>query len=1235
MKLCLGAVYLALSVAALFSPLCAADRITQPVEPGRTTPLKGTIHPSAVARNDRGPVDASTEIGYATLLLKPAPGLEDFLAEQRNPSSGNYHRWLTPEEFGDRFGLSSNDLGKVADWLKSQGLRVAGVARGRQWIAFSGAATQIGHAFHTEIRRYSVNGEMHFANSSEPSVPEAFQDVVAGVEGLDDFGMRPMYRKAAESPQYNSGGKHYVAPEDFATIYNLAPLYAAGMDGTGQKIVVVGRTSVDVADIRSFRKRFNLPANDPQFVLFGNDPGVNAGDVDEADLDLEWSGATAPNATIIYVYSTSITTSLQYAIDQNLAPVITESYGSCEIGNSGALRYLAQQANAQGITWLAASGDFGAATCDASALTPQAAKGLTPEFPSTIPEITAVGGTAFAEGGGSYWASTASANGGSALAYIPEVAWNDTLALNSFACTGGGASTLFPKPVWQTGPGVPHDNARYVPDISFNASVTHDAYVVMTGGSLYAYGGTSVGSPAFAGVVALLNQYLVSQGKLDQPGLGNINPTLYRLTQSTTDVFHDITAGDNKVACVQGSPNCVGGLVGYSAGPGYDQATGLGSANAFKLVTEWTKGTATTTTLTASPTTVDLTTLVHLAATVQGAGSVAPSGIVNFLSNHTLVGSAPLTASGPAATATIAANAIQLTGGDNTVTAFYGGDSVYDGSGASVSLTLNLPASGSLVVPGISPNPVPQAGSGWPYTVTLTEKAGVATKLTSFTVNGVSNPVADFGTGNIPANGRVSSSLAGNGLTVPLVRTFVFTGMDANGKTWTQSISANFVGPAGPQIAPAIKLTAAPATVQQDPQADPGCQWSQQLTVQEQSGYLVMLSSLTAGATSFTGSLQQIFGTTRLAPFGSLHGTVCFSGTAPPSNRTYTIVGAAEDGSAVSATLNAVFALAPATPITFTAAPGAITYTGVNATSTVDLAFTGGSPQWSVAVSPANRTSSWLTVTPVSGTGNGQLTLTATGTGLSTGVYYATLVIQAADSSPQYINVPFPFLVGSSAQTSIAGVSNVFSGGTGLASGMLASVYGTQLSNATQAATKIPLPLTMAGVSATVNGISAPLLYVSPGQVNIQIPYEAGTGPAVLGLNNNGTVASYAMDIATAAPGLWNSFVNTSFVVVGSAKPGDVLTTYMTGDGDLNTFVPTGNVPASGTTASQLPRTRLPVTVTVGGVPAAVAFSGIVQFVGVSQLNFTVPDTAPPGVQPVVVTVGGVAGTAVNLTVNQ
>ena len=1216
----------------MFSCLRAADRITQPVDPARLVAVQGRHPVEATPANDLGAVDPAMEIRYATLLLKPAPGLETFLEEQRTPASPNYHRWLTPEEFADRFGLSASDMEKVVAWLRSQGLRVHDVARGRHWVTFSGAASQVGGAFRTTFHRYAFRGQSHFANTTEPSVPEAFQDVVAGVEGLTDFDLQPMYRQADSQPLYNSSGKNYLAPEDFSTIYNTSSLYASGIDGTGQKIVVVGRTDINLSDIRSFRSRFNLPANDPQLVLYGPDPGVSSGDVPEADLDLEWSGAVAPNAKIIYVYSTSVTTSVQYAIDQNLAPVITESYGSCEIGNSGAIRALAQQANAQGITWMVASGDWGASTCDISATTPQVAKGLTPEYPSTVPEITAVGGTEFVEGAGTFWSATQTANGGSALSYIPETAWNDTLLRNSFAATGGGASTLFPKPVWQTGPGVPNDNARDVPDISFSASSNHDGYLVFTSGALAAFGGTSVSSPAFAGIVAMLNQYLVSKGAIQSPGLGNINPTLYRLAQSTTGIFHDVVTGDNKLPCVQGSPNCVDGFVGYSAGPGYDLATGLGSADAFKLVTQWAGGTASTTTLNATPTAVDLTTPVQLAATVKGGGSAAPSGTVTFLANDTIVGTAALTASGNSATATLNVNAVQLAGGDGTVTVLYSGDGVYDPSSGTFSLTLNVPPAGSLVVPAISPNPVPATASGWVYTVTLGEKAGVATRLTGFTINGVTNSVSSFGGGTIAAHGTVSATLAGTGLTAPLVRTFVFTGQDADGRTWSQSISANFVGPAGPQIAPSVTLTAAPATVQQNTAADPGCQWSQQITLQEQSGYLVTLSTLSGGGASFTSSLQQIFGTTRLAPFGSIHGTVCFSGATQPGNKTYTLLGSAETGATVTATATTTFAAPPATPIGFKATRGATTFSGRNASSTVDLAFTGGSPQWSVAVSPANRTSSWLTVTPVSGTGNAQLTATADATGLSNGVYYANLVIQAADSSPQYLNLPITFVVGTAPGIAIAGVSNVFTGATKFASGMLASVYGTQLSNVTQAAPKIPLPLILGGVSATVNGISAPLLYVSPGQVNLQIPFEAGSGPAVLGINNNGQVTSFPIQVDVAAPGLWPNFLNPGFAIVNSAKAGDVLSTYMTGDGDLSVYVPTGNVPASGTAASRLPKTRLPVTVTVGGIPAAVAFSGNVQFVGVDQLNFTVPDGVPPGVQPVVVSVGGVAAQAVNLT---
>ncbi len=347
---------------------------------------------------------------------------------------------------------------------------------------------------------------------------------------------------------------------------------------------------MNLADLRAFRSQFNLPAKDPELVLAGADPGANQDDQTEAELDLEWSGAVARNATIIYVYSQNVFESLQYAIDQNLAPVVSLSYGGCEMQGSTSFRTLAQQANTQGITWMNAAGDSGAAGCDTSGA-PVAIEGMSATFPADIPEVTAVGGTEFSESNGasgSYWSPQNSSSLESALSYIPEKAWNDTPLGSGLAAGGGAPSLVYAKPWWQAGPGVPNDQARDVPDVSLAASGQHDAYVIYVRGQLMAVGGTSAASPSFAGIVSILNQYLAAKGSISKPGLGNINPNLYSLAQNTTGLFHDIVSGNNIVPCVAGSKGCVNGFLGYTAGPGYDLATGLGSVDAFNLVTKWT-----------------------------------------------------------------------------------------------------------------------------------------------------------------------------------------------------------------------------------------------------------------------------------------------------------------------------------------------------------------------------------------------------------------------------------------------------------------------------------------------------------------------------------------------------------------------------------------------------------------------------------------------------------------------
>ena len=582
--------------------------------------IRGHIHPLARAGYDRGKVGNLFAMPRVTMMFKPTDTqqaeLNTLLQEQHDPSSPNYHRWLTPSEFADRFGLSTADLNRTVTWLEDQGFTIDEISPARNWVAFSGFAHQMESAFHTQIHEYAVNGETHYASANEPSVPRALASVVLGFRSLHDFKPKP---RGMIRPKYTSSvtGNHFIAPDDFATIYDVRALYNNGINGTGQKIAVAGQTDIQVQDIRTFRQLSGLPASDPQVVLVkgSKDPGIVSSELGEADLDIEWSGAVARNATIVFVNSANgAFDSLQYAISQNLAPVISISYGDCEQNQSSTdvttLTALAQQANAQGITIVAPSGDGGAADCDSDFSGRVFAQlGANVDFPGSLPYATSVGGTQLNEVGAvwstdqvfgsffrkphsTYWTATNGASNASALSYIPEIAWNTTFTDGQLSATGGGVSALYGKPSWQVAVGVPNDSMRDVPDLALSASSDHDGYLICSAGSctngfrasdgsLNIAGGTSVAVPSFAGIVVLINQMM--NGKQ-----GNINPALYQLYSIAPDAFHDITQGGNEVPCVAGSPNCQSsGFFGYTATPGYDLATGLGSIDAFKLLTAW------------------------------------------------------------------------------------------------------------------------------------------------------------------------------------------------------------------------------------------------------------------------------------------------------------------------------------------------------------------------------------------------------------------------------------------------------------------------------------------------------------------------------------------------------------------------------------------------------------------------------------------------------------------------
>jgi len=236
--------------------IAQAERIAGPIDLQRVVPLKGGINPNVRREDDQGIAGDSTRLEYITLLLgrtsQQREALRRLLAEQQDPASPNYHQWLTPEEFGERFGVSRGDLDRLAGWLRSNGFAVESTARGRSWIVFSGTAGQVKRTFRTEIHRYSVDGTLHFANAAPPSIPAAFEGLVAGIRGLDDFYPEPPLNF---QPRYNTANfSHALAPADLGTIYNVAPLWNAGIDGTGQNIAIMGESAINPADIDSFRQ---------------------------------------------------------------------------------------------------------------------------------------------------------------------------------------------------------------------------------------------------------------------------------------------------------------------------------------------------------------------------------------------------------------------------------------------------------------------------------------------------------------------------------------------------------------------------------------------------------------------------------------------------------------------------------------------------------------------------------------------------------------------------------------------------------------------------------------------------------------------------------------------------------------------------------------------------------------------------------------------------------------------
>jgi subtilase family serine protease/sugar lactone lactonase YvrE len=590
---------------ALLAQATEAARIVQPVNENQRTILAGNTHMLARPESDRGPAPDGLPMERMLLLLSRSAAqdadLERFLAAQQDPASPEYHAWLTPESFGERFGAATADIEQVSRWLASHGFAVSEVSAGRTVIEFSGTAAQVRQAFHTEIHRFAVAGEEHWANAKDPEIPVALAPVVAGVVSLSDFRPQPMHRTFGSvtrhlntsqvtpdlSFSYNGRPYYGLTPYDLATLYNILPLWNAGVTGAGQSIAIIGQTTIKPADVAAFRKAFGLPASAPQIIVNGSTPPFSAGDEEESDLDVEWAGAVAKGATIKFVTSAStsatagVLLSAQYIVDKKVASIASMSYGACEAGlgttQNTYLNSLWKQAAAEGISVFVAAGDNGSAGCDPHTNpAPTAAQyGLQVNGLASTPYDTAVGGTDLNDYNlltgtntfSTYWSATNNSTTRASLKkYVPETVWNDSCTLaNEAACNNssntpflvvdGGSggksscttigSTLatcsggYAKPTWQKGTGVPADGKRDLPDVSLFSGdgLRHSFYLICdsdasSDGSCN-YSNTNdlvalaVGGTSAATPAMAGIQALVNQKA--KAAQGNINPTLYAL----------------------------------------------------------------------------------------------------------------------------------------------------------------------------------------------------------------------------------------------------------------------------------------------------------------------------------------------------------------------------------------------------------------------------------------------------------------------------------------------------------------------------------------------------------------------------------------------------------------------------------------------------------------------------------------------------------------------------------
>jgi subtilase family serine protease len=1083
------------STALLAQHSTVSPRITTDVNEQSLATLKGNVPRLARAEFDQGEASASTQLTHMRLVLSRSSeqqaALDAYLAQLQDKSSPNYHKWLTPEQFGQLYGPADSDIAALVAWLESHGFQVDPIAPGRTNIAFSGSVSQAEEAFHTSIHSYQAGDRQFFSNTADPQIPSALAPVVMGVAHLNTLRPRPhsahgnpgrinsetkrLEPANATSPNltFGSGTNSnpyllYLVPADAATIYDTPNSFNANFaggtsyTGAGVKIGIGGDAIINASIVETYRSTFlgssyatppvlnYCTTSSPSSCVTTPGSGYKTGDADEAYLDTELSGGLAPGATIYYYASPSpdyVDTAIDAAITANVVDIFSLSFGECELDNGATenalINHYWSQAAGQGIAVLVSAGDSGSAGCDYPSTNsgknvPDATGGLAVSGYASTPNNIAVGGTDFYPLVNSFSSYVSESEGSTSTyyrtvkGYIPESTWNDSTynnttisqneplsaagyksSDNNIVAGSGGASTIYSRPTWQTGTGTfDSGGMRDLPDVSFMAGngwyyamwlvcdATYDCANLSESG-VDAYGGTSTASPAFAGILALVQQKTGSR-------LGMPATELYGLYNgaNSNSIFHDQNkVGNNSVPCTSAlDGSCVKNAAGYyfesgyNTNTGYDMATGMGSVDATQLVNYWNSSTgsapATVSFLSLSPNPV--TTVQSLTVTVSvSGGSGTPTGTISLsggsYNSFQTIGTGTCT-SASSCVFTIPYGDLPI--GSDTLTVTYGGNSTYAVATNTTSVTVNgLNAAVSITSPasgaGINSNQQLTVSGTVVCTGSCTGST-TPTGTVTLTGGGYTSPATALsGTGSysitIPYN---SLSAGSDTLTV----TYNGSPIYAAGAFGTTSVTVTYVAVATPTV------TVAPASGSIDSSQTYGVT----VTV---SGSSNQESSPTGTVTLSSGSYTS--GPQTLVSSGSCTAAQCtiIIPANGLSNGTDTLTAtysgdadyASGTGTASVTVTKSAFALLATTPANI--APGSSATSTVTVSSstqytgtvTITCALTAG-PTNTSGDTPSCMVGS-TTVTLVNGvpTGTGQVTITVYTTAASAALAYPKL----------------------------------------------------------------------------------------------------------------------------------------------------------------------------------------------------------------------------------------------------